>query len=570
MVLCALAMLVLLASTAPAQEWKLAGSVMAGSGRPRAPQVSVQSSEKGKTIVTVKFSSYNLWECRHLSKMYTLPSFPGCGFMSPLGDPDTPVFTKILPVAAGETVTFESIECDWATQEAFGRWYPAQPPTSDIDKLGNLITNEKTYKRSDDIFKTTRVSLSNPRTIWKRTYISLTLIPFEYVPSEGKIRFLKEARIALRRFHSPKDGVTETDNVKKAHSGYLVITPERFLESLTPFLNFKRKQHPDLEVKTLEQIGATVEAIDKVIETAGSRGTRSILLVGHSSILPSKPYCSPFEDDKDPDCRDGDYVYRNHGNDAFPSYRVGRFPVVSESELDTVIAKTLRRWQNPGVFQTRPMLIAHEQDAPGKYQGCVQEIVESVIPHAKTKLEPRMVLPASPAKGGLNSRKEDFYAALKSGVGVMLYRGHGGTDFIATKYLDYWGSQQKQWYELKTAVPPVFYAIACLNGQMTDASGKRVFGLCENLLTSQSCGVSAAIGAIQPSPTIPNHTFAWNLMYYTYVEPQPCVGDVFMKATMATALHGFNNTEGTASWAWVADLYNLYGDPELPVTALKN
>lgn len=215
------------------------------------------------------------------------------------------------------------------------------------------------------------------------------------------------------------------------------------------------------------------------------------------------------------------------------------------------------------------MLIAHEEEAPGKYQGCVQGILNHVIRSSKVKLAPKVIFPASIGRGGLASRKEDFYQALSSGVGTMLYRGHGGTDFLATKYLDYWGSRQKHWYEMETAVPPIFYSVACLNGQLTDASGKRVPGLCENLLNSSVYGVSATLGAIQPSPTIPNHTFAWNLMYYTYVEPMPTISDVFHRSVMETMKYGFENNENAAAWTWMGDLYNLYGDPELPVTGFS-
>jgi hypothetical protein len=561
-----LSLLAVLTISTPVYAWKQVGTIKVMAGPPGPPLVSTTAGAEGKEVITIRFRSFNLWEYRHLRNMYMAPSFPGCGFEGEFGDPYVPAWSKILQLAPGEKILFENAEYIWSPKEAYGRWFPAQKPQSDLMDLSQLVTNEKTYHRDGDIFQESRFSMSSPRQIWNQSYLSISLRPFSYFPLEGRIRFLQEARITLRRLNSPKKEPAAVERVVKRHAGYLVITPKRFLKNLEPFLKFKRKQHPDLAVLTLEEIGASIKNIDQAIEQAGSRGTKYFLLVGHSSILPASPYSSPWNRSRKPDCHDGDFVYRNHGQSGYPSYRVGRFPVVSESELDVVIAKTLRRWSNPETFQTYPMLIAHEEQAPGKYQGCVVEILESLVPHSKVKLTPRVILPAAESRGGLGSRKEDFYAAMKSGVGVMLYRGHGGTDFLASELLDYWGQRQQHWYEMKAAIPPVFYSVACLNGQMTNAKGERAFGLCENLLTSQTHGVSGTIGAIQPSPTTPNHTFAWNLMHYTYVEPQATLGDVFQASLMATMKYGFATDPSTEAWLWMGDLYNLYGDPELPVT----
>ena len=549
--------------------WNRLDDVQVGPGRPDAPKVSSKRFNDGREVITISFNSYSIWEYRHLRQTYRTFTFPGNGFEGEVGDPWTPVFSKIFKAAPGEKIIFEDAQYEWSPKEAYARWFPQQEPRSDLDALKKLKKNEKTYARKGDIFDGIRVTLSSPKKIWGQSYIAMFLRPFKYFPLEGKVGFLKEAKITLRRLNSPSRKPGNVERKVKKHSDYIIITPERFLKTLQPFINFKRKQHPDLVIKTLEEIGVSVAKIDREIEKAGSRGTKFFLLVGHSSVLPAKAYKSPWNDTGKPDCFDADYVYRNHGKDEFPSYKVGRFPAVTESELETIIAKTLRRWQKPGSYQTHPMLIAHEEEAPGKYQGCVTDIYEYVIPSSKTKLSPRMILPAAKSNGGLNSRKEDFYKALQSGVGVMLYRGHGGSDFLATKLLGYWGLRQSDWYEAESSVPLVFYSIACLNGQMTDEKGKRINGLCENLLNSKAYGVAGAIGAIQPSPTTPNHTFAYNLMYYTYVQPKRTLGDVFQISLLESMKYGFANNINAQSWNWLGDLYNLYGDPELPVTNLK-
>ena len=551
-----------------ASEWK---SLKPISVNPKinSPRISHKEYADGKEVFTIKFGNYRIWEFRHLRKTYRSFEFPGCGYEGKVGNPEIPVLSKILKLAPRQKIIIEDVKCVWSKQEAYGRWYPIQPPRSDLNSVQSLKVNESIYKSKADIFLSARVTFSAPRKIWGHSYLALKVVPFKYFPSEGKVCLLKEAKITLRRFNSPKKGNSTKERVVKKHAGYMIITPKCFLKTLKPFINFKKKQHPNLVVKTTEEIGNSVAKIDKVIEKAGSRGTRFFMLVGHSSILPSKGLKDQWKRNGEILCYDADSVYRNHGADKFPSYHVGRFPIGNDVELKTIIDKTLTRWKRPDVYQTRPMLIAHEQEAPWKYQGCVTNILQNALPDAKTPLKPRMILPAAVAQGGLGSRKEDFYKAIRSGVGVMLYRGHGGTDFLATRLLSYWGSRQKDWYEVEGSVPSVFYAIACWNGRMTDGNRKRINGLCENLVNSPSQGIAAAIGAIQPSPTIPNHTFAWNLMYYTYVVPQKTLGEIFQKSLLETMKYGFSNTIHSGQWMMMNDLYNIYGDPELPVTKLK-
>jgi len=553
---------------ANAQEWKFLETLRVGRGGSAAPEVNIRQFDDGREVIKVSFNTYDIWEFRHLRQTFTSFEFPGCGYQMKLGEPELPIWSKIFKLGGNEKIILENISYKWSEKELYGRLMPTQQSFSDLHNMKKMHINEKTYKSEKDIFADSRISLSPLRKIWNDRYLTITLQPLQYYPAKGLIKVLQEATITLRRFNRPKNDANAEKVVRK-HSGYLIITPEKFIKTLQPFINFKKKQHPDLKVAILEKIGNSVEKIDAVIEKECSRGTRYVLLVGHTSILASKGYKSPWNRTGKIDCKDADYVYRNHGASPFPSYMVGRLPVVNEAELEIVIAKMLRRWKYPFTYQTRPMLIAHEEQAPGKYQGCVQSILNSVIKNSRIKLTPKVVFPASIGRGGLASRKEDFYKYMASGVGVMLYRGHGGTDFLATRYLDYWGSRQQHWYEMKAAIPPVFYSVACLNGQLTDPEGKRINGLCENLLTSAVYGVSATIGAIQQSPTTANHTFAWYLMHYTYAEPQATIGDIFQKATIDTMKYGFANNNRTDEWGWIADLYNLYGDPEMPVTNIR-
>lgn len=548
-----------------AGDWTRVGVLQVQGRRPGAPLVRHEKLDGGRELLTIDFRSYEIWEFRALRQNWIHFEVPGCGLSGDLGQPWAAKWSTIVKKAPREQILLEKVEYEWSGKQQYGRFFPTQRRRPDGSWPDLPQVDEEAYQHPGDYFEGWRFSMSEPRRIWNDHYLTLNLRPFRYFPAEGRIGFVKKARIHLRRVGGHAEDTPGVDRRQKKHASFMVITPERFLETLRPYLAFKRKAHPDLEVRTLEEIGDTVEDIDRVIEKAGSRGTGAFLLVGHSTILPAAPFDQAWDDDDIPDCFDSDSVYRNQGENPFPSYKVGRFPVTTEKELASVVRKTLRKLRYPDTYRTHPMLVAHEEQAPRKYQGCVNDILETVVPHSKIDLEPRLVFPAPRDRGGLGSRLDDFYQGMQKGVGVLLYRGHGGTDFLATKYLGYWGAHQSDWYELETAVPPVFYSIACLNGQMTDEKRERVFGLCENLITADSQGVSGAIGAIMPSPTTPNHTFAWYLMHYTYVKPQGTLGEILERSLISTMKYGFENSEWSGSYLSMGELYNLYGDPELPV-----
>lgn len=563
----AAALLATLASSLfAAGDFVAVGRMSMGVGPGYAPKRSVETGPEGAEVLTVRFPAYGVWEYTHDDgQTWAMFNFPGTGFEAEVGHPRANVYSTILEAQPGETVVVERVELDWSAKTYAGKIFPLQPPRPEDKPLEKVAFSPGAYAADEDVFAADRVRLGEARKVWKQRFHTLRIRPLRYNPAAGEVGFLRTARIHLRRFGSRPDDPAGVDRREKQHPGYLVVTPERFLGPLRPFLNFKRKRHPDLQVVTLEEVGATVGEIDALVEKLGSRGTENVLLVGHTTLLPGRPYDSPFDMDVAPDNYDADAVYRNMGADGFPSLMVGRFPVETEEELATVVAKTLRRLKHPTLYQSRGLFVAHEEGAPGKYQGNITEILDSLSRDAVVDLEPRLVLPAPPEQGGRGSRVEDLAAELERGVGLMFYRGHGEEDALATGLLDHFGKKYRHWYDMRTAVPPVFFSVACTTGRLTDETGRRTYGLLANMMTSDSLAISGGVGAIMPSPTFANDVFAWYLANYTYSEPQVTLGRIFNKALTSTLQYGFERHEETDPYVWMADLYNVYGDPELPV-----
>jgi len=568
----ALAFSYLLAPPVTARGWKEIGYIYCwGDERMANPEVDTVEQSDGTIVIAVKFHVFRITERRELRQNFVRINTPACSFGgNKIGQVQYPVWHHALKLHPGESIIFEKAEYEWSAKPIYGRLFPAQKFTADGAFPAKFVVDDKFLKSEGDYFAGWRCSLSSPFRALNRDYVSLNLVPLQYHPLEGRSSVLKRVTIHLRRIGGNRSNEQNSERVSKQRTGYLVITPERFLETLEPFLNFKRSLHPGLKVITTEEIGNTFAAIDSVVERETSRGTKFVLLVGHTTILPSAPYVSAYRKSGKPACFDGDFVYRCMGNETFPSVCVGRWPVTDDIELEHVIRRTLRRLKNPGLYQTKVIFAAHEERAPGKYQGCIRRIVDTIVPRSKLPLEPTLIFPAPPSRKGLGSRKADLIAALKRGASLFLYRGHGDTDEMATRLLGYFGGNQEDWYESQISIPTVFFSVACLNGQLTTAEGKEANGLCENLIVCPSPhhGVVACIGAIMPSPTVPNHLFAKRLVYHTYVEPKGSIAEVLNAAIFDTLLYGIEERDNSAQFRAIGDLYNIYGDPELPLTAL--
>jgi len=578
----------------PAQPFEKVGDLSMTSGQATGrPGIEVDVGTPGLIVVSAVFPSFEIWEHSRPDETWTLFSFPGCAYTGPPGRPMVATLTHILKLGRQEQILLENISIDWSAKPYHGSWYPTQPPSADGSPSPDWTQDPATYAAEVDVLTPDRVSLGPLRHHDGTGYATLSIRPFSYRPQEGEVAFAKRVTVTIRRIggqaHSPggqaprapdlagnssqnlgnvgDTGASESDppHAEKPHPGYLIITPASFQETLRPLINFKRKTHPDLEIALVEDIGAQVSALDAFIENRCRRGTRDVLLVGHPTRLPSAEYEDPFDEDDVLDCLDRDAVYRNMGDEELPTIRVGRLPVVDTSELEILVEKTLQRLRHPTSFLKRITLVGHEDGAPGGYQGCVSRIRDFVLSESRIDIQPTFIFPAARDRGGLDSRLEDLHREFRRGMNLLFYRGHGGPDFFSSGLLDSFGLAPEHWTENPARAVPILFSVACWNGVCTLPGGVRAGGLCEKLLTSSVHGFSGAIGSITPGSTAANQVFAQYLMYYTYVDPQGTIGEIHRRAVIDTVKHGLSREDWTTPYLAIGDLYNVYGDPELPV-----
>lgn len=572
-----LPVLALLVTSSAVLALEKTGEIRAGEpGAPRRPQVTFEALAADLDRVRIRFGTYNVFEESDPGGPLTNIGFPGCSFVGEVGQPWTPMLTRNIRVHPAERVTVESVEIDWLEPGLDGKLFPTPDFNGPEGKPAPRVFDAEAYSVPGDFYQAyfpssgDRVLLESAFQVWDETYVPLQLIPLGYEPGTGRIRLVREARITLRRQNRPTSP-PDAGSRRKPHPGYLVITPQRFVEGLRPLLNFKRRSHPDLEVITLEEIGSDPRPwhIDPVIEKAAERGTRYVLLVGHASILPGERTASPLGT-RGEGCHDGDAIYRTIDLDGIPDVCVGRFPVRDEAELASMVEKTLTRLRHPETHARKLLMAAHEENAPDGYQGNVLGIVENQIPEAAVVPEVELILTAAPDRGGLGSRAGDLQRALRRGVGIFLYRGHALDGHLGTPLLDNFGQHPEHLLSYQQAAPPIFLAPACSTGRMTAENGQATDGLCVRMVTAARGGAVAAVGSVVWSPRTPNDRLAERLVHHIYGDPAPTLGLAFNRALTDVMVGGVEGLASSRDHMLLGALYNLYGDPELPLAMAEN
>jgi len=202
---------------------------------------------------------------------------------------------------------------------------------------------------------------------------------------------------------------------------YLFVYPSRYTMALDPLMTQKRMRGYHVTQAHTEDVGTTCIAIRSYIETwfaAHPVGDHFCLLVGDWYEIQlcegPPPYYGYFSDDLYGDA-DADGV-----DDLWKEVYVGRLSPINDFYCSVIANRILDYEDAPSVSEDfgTAALIAHSEDAPGKYQAA-QEAVRLAT---YTSVAPNFQTIYGSASGVGNA---DIDSAAKRD-GLVCYRGHGG------------------------------------------------------------------------------------------------------------------------------------------------
>jgi hypothetical protein len=328
------------------------------------------------------------------------------------------------------------------------------------------------------------------------------------------------------------------DNKVRA-TDYLIVADDDFINSssLNNLVAYHTSQGMTVEVKGANSLNNSANDIKDYIELLYSSNELDyVLLVGDLPAIPHKAD-----------------AYSSVDSDSWYSWiegevgdiGLGRLPATDQGELDDMVMKTLN-FHNitvPGEWRKKSVLVAHRENAPGKYEGCSDEIYEY-----NYQLEAPTMDKLYGSKGATNDQVTD---AINEGRIVVNYRGHGSR----TAWTGWNGSSYSTSHVTgleNGQKTPVVFSICCTNGDMSSSS--HCFA---EAFICQDQGAVAILAANKPSYTTVNHTYDKALYRAIWDEGIEAYGDVrnYADGEIGTSSSAKSNSA----------MYITFGDPTINV-----
>ena len=293
-------------------------------------------------------------------------------------------------------------------------------------------------------------------------HLTITLHPIQYHPLENSITYATNFNINFE-YKLPQSSILSNENVE-SHK-LLIITADKYEQTLNPLVNHKSKYDLNPLVKTTSEIYNQFQGRDNtekikyfVKHALENFDTEYVLLIGDITQLPirqtdaypwgpyhgsgiltdlyySDVYDASYEFSSwDTNNNDvfGEVIYDDRGNiieipddvDLYPDVHIGRIPCSTTDELNIVIDKIIT-YEQITAYQTwfKQILLAGGDTFPLCYGSF--NVFEGEITNTKVgqQLPGFKQIKLWSSKGNLNAK--NFNQAISEGVGFVSYAGHG-------------------------------------------------------------------------------------------------------------------------------------------------
>ena len=498
-----------------------------------------------------------------------------------VGLPELPMLHQVIGIPGNQKVSFRVVEME--TQKLTGYTvYPFQTPTTDnAGGHNHPFTIDRTFYTKNFDYPANNAFMDQPG-IWRDIKVTgLHVTPFTYNPVTKELTVITLMKVEVdfsgtddmvfnpRMNLTPKfynmyqtaipnfDDLGYTETLREEVGiKYLIITNAEALPAIQPLIDWKNKMGHRVEVRLKEAGFNTPQNFkDYITQLYNSDGLEYVLMVGDAypnggsgtgpNLVPMF-YWAPSSED--PSYSDSWYTCLGGPDDHYADLAIGRFVYDANqlNELEMQISKTMTHYLTPDVsdnWAENTILIAHQEEYPGKYTLCCEQI--RTYPYSvQTPI-------FETAYGGAGATNQDVINFVNgTGTGIFNYRGHGSTtelwewgasgSFTAT-HVNQLNNANKLF---------VFFDVCCDNMDIVAYSGEC---LCESFMKHPNASV-AVNGAIIPSYTIPNHDYDKEMYKAVFDENITNVGYVtnFANVTVLN-VHGNLGRSNVRTYLWLGD-----------------
>jgi hypothetical protein len=496
--------------------------MLGGTGSPTAA-ATVVSDTSTETVLTFTLNGFVRDKETENGVAYDRVLMYERGTTEKIGLPELPALNETVMIPGDREVSVDIVKWDEVTLTGYNVW-PFQTPATDVDFELPFVRKDE-YYAAGSTYPTAKVELGKPAIFRDIRVIPLRVYPFRWNPVTGELRVAKKITVKLNYYGQSDVNTLRVTGYRDAdfeplykdtvvnyrtglrvpgtdanleHPEHLFICYPDYADEAEALAEFYNKMGVYTKVVTTTVTGTTKESIKAYIQTVYNEATpavlKYVLLVGDIDYV-APGYWPGYS-------MVADYWYScltGGLEDPYPDVNVGRYSTKDAAKVTYFIQKNIKYQKDPDLsndWLNSTMLCAHYQDAPGKYEGCCNEV--AAYPYSK--FVPTFIK----IYGSAGKRNADVSSTINSGVNIATYRGHGSETAWTgwSIYGDYYRTTDV--HALANGdKTPIWFNICCLNGNF--AYGAENF-IESNLNATGKAGV-ASNSASDPSYTIPNHDY---------------------------------------------------------------
>lgn len=547
---------------------------------PEPPETQIIHQDLNRVILEISVPGMYVSEIEEEGTVYQRIELTEYHTTKDVGRPELPMIHQLIGIPGGKTASVTILEKETTLFEGMNI-YPFQTPTTDNPGGGNkeFVIDDEFYKAGKPYPE--RQTFLDQAGFWRDVKVTgLHITPFKYQTSKKTLEAI--TRLKVEVVFSESEGTNPGSGIKtvsplfykmyeskianfqslgynKGSKGnddikYLVITNTNPLNSIQPLVDWKNQQGFRVEVKTMQTGFSTPQEFKNYIsQLYNSDGLEYVLMVGDAypnggnsggpDDVPMYWWDPPGESGS---YSDSWYTCLDGPDDHYADLAIGRFTYDNLNELDLQIQKTIDHYFNPDAntnWAENSILIAHQENYPGKYTQCCEEI--RTYPYS---LQTPIFEPAYGGAGYNNNMVINYVNA--NSCGIFNYRGHG-----SQTELWHWcpqGSFTATHVNQLTNANRlfVFFDVCCDNMDIVGYNGNC---LCESFMKSPVASV-AVNGAIIPSYTIPNHDYDKEMYKAVFDEGIYNIGYVTNWANVTVLnYHGTLGRSNVRTYLWLGD-----------------
>ena len=266
------------------------------------------------------------------------------GYTHDVGLPSLPIYQQVIRIPDMGSPTVSILEQKWTSHSLY-EWgiaspvLPASAPRAKSHDTPPVVIDSECYN-TDTFYHLPLVQITPIGSLHGKRLVRLTVAPVSYNPVSRQLRLCHSVSIHIDfngdTFKQPKSLLSQEAPT------FMVVAPERFRQTLQPFIRWKREEgflveeHYILSADRIQIKSFLQRRHD--IATPTMPAPQFILLVGDVEDIPAWPatqYISGIPSHQT------DLYYGEFSGDYLPDAIVGRISVEDSSQLQAVLEKTI-------------------------------------------------------------------------------------------------------------------------------------------------------------------------------------------------------------------------------------